>query len=240
MLLANNLSKSYGSFTALHPLNLTVADGEIFCLLGANGAGKTTTINLFMGFVEASGGTAYIDGLAVRPGDAVIKQRIGYIPENVVLYPELTGLQNLAYLCRLSGKHYKEAQLLDYLRQAGLQDDFVRQRVSRYSKGMRQKVGIALTLAKEATALFLDEPTSGLDPLASHDFSQLLQKVSRQGVSILLVTHDLFRAKEVAHRIGIMKDGHLVEVLEADQISHAELEQIYLEVIAAGMVSSGL
>ncbi len=108
MLRALKLTKHYGNFTALDHLDLEVENGEIFCLLGANGAGKTTTINLFMGFIEASAGQAYIDELAVRPGDAKIKQRIGYIPENVMLYPELSGLQNLAYLSQLSGKKYSK------------------------------------------------------------------------------------------------------------------------------------
>jgi len=232
MLRAQHLSKYYQQFPALDQLDLQVEDGEIFCLLGANGAGKTTTINLFMGFIEASNGEVWIDDLRVRPGDTRIKERIGYIPENVMLYPELSGLQNLAYLSQLSGKNYSKTQLADFLLQAGLQADAHQKSVKQYSKGMRQKVGIALTLAKSATALFLDEPTSGLDPLASNEFSQLLRQLSAQGVSILMVTHDLFRAKEVAQRVGIMKAGRLVEIINADEVSTSELERIYVETIS--------
>lgn len=239
MLRALQLTKHYGSFTALDHLDLEVENGEIFCLLGANGAGKTTTINLFMGFIEASAGQAYIDDLVVRPGDAKIKQRIGYIPENVMLYPELSGLQNLAYLSQLSGKKYSKTELGNFLQQASLQAEAIHQPVAQYSKGMRQKVGIALALAKEASALFLDEPTSGLDPLASNEFSTLLQQLSQRGVSILMVTHDLFRAKEVANRVGIMKAGQLVEVLDAATISHSELERIYVETISAPLLAIG-
>lgn len=239
MLRALQLTKHYGSFTALDHLDLEVENGEIFCLLGANGAGKTTTINLFMGFIEASAGQAYIDDLVVRPGDAKIKQRIGYIPENVMLYPELSGLQNLAYLSQLSGKKYNKTELGNFLQQASLQAEAIHQPVAQYSKGMRQKVGIALALAKEASALFLDEPTSGLDPLASNEFSTLLQQLSQRGVSILMVTHDLFRAKEVANRVGIMKAGQLVEVLDANAVSHSELERIYVETISAPLLAVG-
>lgn len=239
MLRALQLTKHYGNFTALDHLDLEVENGEIFCLLGANGSGKTTTINLFMGFIEASAGQAYIDELAVRPGDAKIKQRIGYIPENVMLYPELSGLQNLSYLSQLSGKKYNKAELGTFLQQANLQAEAIHQPVAQYSKGMRQKVGIALALAKEASALFLDEPTSGLDPLASNEFSNLLQQLSQRGVSILMVTHDLFRAKEVANRVGIMKAGQLVEVLDANAISHSELERIYVETISAPLLAVG-
>ncbi|MDX2067750.1 MAG: ATP-binding cassette domain-containing protein [Haliscomenobacter sp.] len=239
MLSALQLTKHYGSFTALDRLDLEVENGEIFCLLGANGAGKTTTINLFMGFIEASAGQACIDELVVRPGDAKIKQRIGYIPENVMLYPELSGLQNLAYLSQLSGKKYNKTELSNFLQQANLQAEAIHQPVAQYSKGMRQKVGIALALAKEASALFLDEPTSGLDPLASNEFSNLLQQLSQRGVSILMVTHDLFRAKEVANRVGIMKAGQLVEVLDAATVSHSELERIYVEIISAPISAVG-
>lgn len=239
MLRALQLTKHYGSFTALDHLDLEVENGEIFCLLGANGAGKTTTINLFMGFIEASAGQAYIDDLVVRPGDAKIKQRIGYIPENVMLYPELSGLQNLAYLSQLSGKKYNKTELGNFLQQTSLQAEAIHQSVAQYSKGMRQKVGIALALAKEASALFLDEPTSGLDPLASNEFSTLLQQLSQRGVSILMVTHDLFRAKEVANRVGIMKAGQLVEVLDANAVSHSDLERIYVETISAPLLAVG-
>jgi ABC-2 type transport system ATP-binding protein len=230
MLLAEKLTKQYGSHTALHDLDLEVAPGEIFCLLGANGAGKTTTINLFMGFDVPTSGRASIDGRLVVSGDQSIRSLTGYIPENVMLYPELTGLQNLAYFAGLSGKKYAEAQLVHFLTEAGLPPDAVRQRVGQYSKGMRQKVGIALVVAKEAKVLFLDEPTSGLDPLASNEFSRLLLRLSDQGVAILMVTHDLFRAKETAHRIGIMRAGHLVEIIETKQITHRGLEDAYITV----------
>lgn len=228
MLIAENLTKRYGHHIALNSLNLHVPKGEIFCLLGANGAGKSTTVNLFMGFIRQDEGKVLVGGAA--PGDSM--KEIAYIPENVMLYPTLSGLENLSYFSRLSGKKYSDDRLKEFLLEAGLPESAIRRPVKEYSKGMRQKVGIALTVAKEARVLFLDEPTSGLDPHASNEFSLLLKQLKQKGVTVLMVTHDLFRAKEVADKIGIMNEGKLLTILEAGQISHTGLEEIYLKLIA--------
>lgn len=229
MLEAINLTKTYNGMTALDALNLRIGAGEIFCLLGANGAGKTTTINLFLNFIAPDGGQAVIKGMDVTQHPLETKKHIAYIPEQVQLYKNLSGLENLAYFSALAGKDsYSEKQLRDFLIGAGLQAEAVDKRISIYSKGMRQKVGIALALAKEAGALLLDEPTSGLDPQASNEFSELLLKLRAQGVAILMATHDLFRAKETGTRIGIMKHGKLVAEMNTEELGHADLEQIYL------------
>lgn len=232
MLKATQLRKEYPGNIALTGLNLHIRAGEVFCLLGANGAGKTTAVNLFMGFTEPTSGQCFVNDIEVVAGQNQTKKYIAYIPENVVLYPALTGLQNLAYLSGLSGKTYDDAELAGFLNRAGLQTDAHGRRVSTYSKGMRQKVGIALAIAKQARALFLDEPTSGLDPLASNEFSSLIKSLSRDGVAVLMVTHDLFRAKEIADRIGIMRSGELVSVLDANTLTHQQLETTYLRVIS--------
>jgi len=230
MLEAIALTKQYGAHTALHPLTLTIAPGEVFCLLGANGAGKTTTINLFLNFIQPSGGTAKIAGLDVVAQPLESKKHVAYIPEQVMLYRNLSGLENLEYFSALAGHDsYTREQLLGLLDEVGLARDAADKRVSTYSKGMRQKVGIAIALAKKAGALLLDEPTSGLDPKASNEFSMLLQKLSSQGVAILMATHDLFRAKESGTRVGIMKHGHLVATLNTQDLGHADLERLYLE-----------
>lgn len=230
MLEAIALTKQYGAHTALHPLTLTIAPGEVFCLLGANGAGKTTTINLFLNFIPPSGGTAKIAGLDVVAQPLESKKHVAYIPEQVMLYRNLSGLENLEYFSALAGHDsYTREQLLGLLDEVGLARDAADKRVSTYSKGMRQKVGIAIALAKKAGALLLDEPTSGLDPKASNEFSMLLQKLSSQGVAILMATHDLFRAKESGTRVGIMKHGHLVATLNTQDLGHADLERLYLE-----------
>jgi len=146
-----------------------------------------------------------------------------------MLYPNLTGLENLDYFATLSGKTYSQEQLAEFLLQAGLEQDAHYKRVSTYSKGMRQKVGIAIALAKDAKALLLDEPTSGLDPKASFEFSELLKTLAQKGVAVLMATHDLFRAKEVGTRLGVMKHGELLATLNADDIAHADLEKLYLD-----------
>ena len=229
MLEARDLTKRYGDFTALHPLNLTVHPGDIYCLLGANGAGKSTTINLFLDFIEPSGGAAFINGLAVREHGPATKQQLAYIPENLMLYPDLTGLENLDFFCGLAGKTHAKSELLTLLHEAGLPEAFAQRRVSAYSKGMRQKVGIALAVAKEATVLLLDEPTSGLDPKASNEFSALLLRLRERGVATLMATHDLFRARDTGTHIGIMKEGFLVESFPAAEVGYEELEELYLQ-----------
>ncbi|UAB80012.1 ABC transporter ATP-binding protein [Marixanthomonas sp. SCSIO 43207] len=224
-----NLTKKYGNQVALHELNLTVNSGEIYCLLGANGAGKTTTINLLLAFSEPTSGTASIHDIDVVSKSRETKKHLAYIPENLMLYPNLTALENLDYFSGIAGKSLSKSQLEAFLTEAGLQTDAFTKRISTYSKGMRQKVGIAIALAKDAKVLLLDEPTSGLDPSASNEFGLLLQKLKKKGVATLMATHDLFRAKEVATHIGIMKDGVLKHEFVAANISLSELESAYLK-----------
>lgn len=232
MILAQNLTKHYGDKIALDNLSLDIAPGEIFCLLGQNGAGKTTTINCFLGFTKATSGKAFINGLDVAKQPLESKKHLAYLPEVVMLYPNLTGLENLDYFSRLAGFKHDKGDLLICLEKAGLQEADGKRRVSGYSKGMRQKVGIAIATAKKAKALFLDEPTSGLDPKASNDFSQLLLELKNDGVAVLMATHDIFRAKDVANRIGIMKDGKLMNVLDnSGHLQAKEIEEIYLQTI---------
>lgn len=232
MIKAENLSKQYDNgHLALDSLNLEIEKGEIFCLLGANGAGKSTTVNIFMGFLEPTSGKAYIDGSLVTTQNNTTRKKIAYIPENVKLYPELSGLENLDFFSSISGNEYPKDKLKEFLSRAGLQEEAFSEKVEGYSKGMRQKVGIALAIAKKSKALFLDEPTSGLDPYAANEFSSILKELSKEGVAILMVTHDIFRAKEVADRIGIMKDGVLQFVIKASEISYMDLENKYLEII---------
>lgn len=230
MLEAHGLSKNYNGHAALVDLNLTVAPGEVFCLLGANGAGKTTTINLFLNFIQPTSGCAQVNGLDVAQEPLESKKYLAYIPEQVMLYRNLTGLENLEYFTALAGcEKFSKEQLRQFLIDAGLQADAADKRVSSYSKGMRQKVGIAIATAKNAKALLLDEPTSGLDPKASNEFSELLKRLSGRGSAILMATHDLFRAKETGTRVGIMKHGRMVAQMRTEELGHADLERLYLE-----------
>lgn len=241
MLKAHKLSKRFGEKWALRELDLEVEAGQIQCLLGANGAGKTTTINLFLGFLVPTSGAAYVNGNEVALHTQASRVDLAYVPEQVNLYPLLTGLENLVFFTRLSGRPVADAAALgSLLDHVGLDDGAAGVRVEHYSKGMRQKVGLAIALAKGAKALLLDEPLSGLDPHAANEFCALLRKLADAGTAALMATHDLFRAKEIADRIGIMKSGRLVEDLAVAGVSHAQLERVYLDHMrgaAAGDVS---
>ncbi|MDN5202745.1 ABC transporter ATP-binding protein [Fulvivirgaceae bacterium BMA10] len=233
MLEAINLSKKYGGHQALINLNLKVSPGEVFCLLGANGAGKTTTINLFMSFIQPTSGEVRINNLEVNTQSQETKKHLAYIPENLSLYGNLTGLENLQFFAGLGGEKPDKPTAELLLKSVGLQPEAVQKRVSQYSKGMRQKVGIAIAKAKQADNLLLDEPTSGLDPQASNDFARLLQDMKQNDVAILMATHDLFRAKEGGTHIGIMKAGKLIHSLKSEEITLQELEHLYLETMKA-------
>jgi ABC-2 type transport system ATP-binding protein len=234
LLKAENLGKRFGNSWALEALDLDIAGGEVQCLLGANGAGKTTTINLFLGFLEPTTGAAWVNGREVAKNTHAIRADLAYVPEQVNLYPLLTGLENLVYFTRLARRSVADTGNLRRLfDRVGLDPAAADVRVERYSKGMRQKVGLAIALAKGASALLLDEPLSGLDPHAANEFCTLVRGLAEGGAAVLMVTHDLFRAREVGDRIGIMKAGRLIENLAAADVSHAQLERIYLQHMSA-------
>lgn len=229
MLEARALTKRFGDVIALDSLSLEIKAGEVMSVLGANGAGKTTTINLFLGFIEPSAGEALVDGVNVQADPVGTKAKLAYIPEQVALYTNMTGLENLRYFSELAGQSgYTDADLTVFTRQVGLDDAAARRRVGGYSKGMRQKIGIAAALAKKATSFLLDEPLSGLDPEAANDFTDTIRSLRQQGAATLLATHDIFRAMEVGSRIGIMKAGRMVEELNPTAVTAAEVEEIYL------------
>jgi len=188
MLIAENLSKTYGDYKALNNLNLKLNKGEIFALLGQNGAGKSTTINIFLGFVKPTKGAAKINGISVIDYPEETKKFIAYIPETVLLYPNLTGVENLKFFSSLAGFDYDNEVLTGFLSKAGLQSDAHHNRLGGYSKGMRQKVGIAIAIAKKAKVLLLDEPTSNLDVLNEGIILKSLSEESA-GKTIVLVSH---------------------------------------------------
>ncbi|XXY44191.1 ABC transporter ATP-binding protein [Sorangium sp. So ce269] len=228
MLTAKKLSKSYGGIPALDALDLEVPAGEVLCLLGPNGAGKTTTLNLFLGFTRPSSGAAYVASAHVEPDPLGARRRIAYVPEQVRLYPHLSGCENLAYFLSLSEARVPpSAELSRLLTAAGLPEGAVHRAASGYSKGMRQKVVLALSQAKGASALLLDEPTSGLDPGAVRELCAAIRRESDRGAAVLMVTHDLGAVASIAHRIGVMKAGRLVEVASAAGLSEADILSLY-------------
>ncbi|SIO66579.1 ABC-2 type transport system ATP-binding protein [Singulisphaera sp. GP187] len=232
MLQAVSLTKAYqhDGPLALDRLDLTVKPGEVFCLLGPNGAGKTTTVHLFLNFIAPSSGQALVCGIDSARDPLAARRKLAYIPENVMLYGKLSGLENLAYFSALAtGVRRSQGELQSLLVRAGLPADAASRPVAGYSKGMRQKVGIAIALAKQAETLLLDEPTSGLDPLAANEFARLIESLRQQDMAVLMVTHDLFLAQQCGTRVGIMQRGKLVFTLITADTDHLGLERAYLE-----------
>ena len=229
MLQALSLSKRYGDTLALDALDLNVQPGEVFCLLGPNGAGKTTTVNLFLGFTTPSTGQALVCGIDSNADPLGARRQLAYIPENVMLYGKLSGVENLRYFVALAtSEEPTVAEAEGLLLRAGLPAAAQHRRVAGYSKGMRQKVGIAVAWAKNARVLLLDEPTSGLDPLAANEFAAAIHALRAEGLAILMVTHDLFLAQQCGSRVGIMQQGRLVQVLQTAHTDAAMLEGAYL------------
>ena len=224
MIKLTNISKFFKDHKALSDLSIEVKSGEIYGLLGANGAGKSTTLNLILGFLKPDNGTIELKDANIN----IPTSSIGYIPENVNLYPYLSGLENLDYFCKLANLKYSKNDLTSFLRDCGLNDNFHKKVTSSYSKGMRQKVGIAIAYAKKAKVYLLDEPASGLDPLSSNELSELLKKLARNGSSILMASHDIFRVRETCNKIGILKNGKLIKEMDTKNVSSNELESIYL------------
>ena len=229
MISIKNITKRFGRFEAVKDLSIEIKEGEIYGLLGSNGAGKSTTINVLLGFLEPDKGEAFIDGIDVTTHADIARKKIGYISENVNLYPYLTGLENLNYFCKIAGKDYNDKALSKILNDCGLDPDAINKKVGSYSKGMRQKVGIAIAFAKKAKVLLLDEPASGLDPLASTELSSTLKSLAKKGTAVLMASHDIFRVRETCDRIGILKNGSLIDQMDTSKVTTNELEKIYID-----------
>ena len=230
---AVNLTKQYeDGVVALDNVSFSVHPGEIFAILGANGAGKTTTINIFLNFIEPTSGEAKIRGISTHKDPLEAKKHVAYVSENVMLYQDFSALQNLDFFSRLGGKtHYTREDYRTVLRRVGLQDEAHDKKLKGFSKGMRQKCGIAIAILKDAPAILLDEPTSGLDPQAAFEFQRLLESLKAEGRAILMSTHDIFRAKEVSDTIGIMNRGRLVMQESARTLAGQDLEQLYMKYV---------
>jgi ABC-2 type transport system ATP-binding protein len=225
------LRKRYGERWAVDGLDLHVRRGEVYALLGPNGAGKSTTIACLLGFVQADGGSIRLAGSDLPPTEAAVAHA-AYIAENVALYERLSGIENVEFFLRLNGRSAPRAHIEALLLRAGLPAEAFGRQAHTYSKGMRQKVGIVMALAKGAQVLVLDEPTSGLDPQASKVFGELLRELAAEGVAVLMATHDLFRAQETAQRCGMLVGGRLVGEWTLGELHAGELEQHYLRTLA--------
>jgi len=209
---ATGLTKRYGQFTAVDDLDLSIRKGEIFGLLGPNGAGKTTTILMLLGLTEPTSGTVRVVGYDSVRDPLSVKSVVGYLPDNVGFYPNMTGRQNLRYTASLNRIPPKEAeQRIDtLLADVGL-TEAADKRAGKYSRGMRQRLAIADALIKKPSILILDEPTIGIDPEGVRDMLALLSRLkTEEGMTILLSSHLLHQVQAVCDRVGIFVGGHLI------------------------------
>jgi ABC-2 type transport system ATP-binding protein len=231
MLETINLTKKYeDGHLAVDHLSFKVEPGEIFCMFGANGAGKTTTINLFLNFIPPTEGTAFIEGIDVTKEPLKSKDFVSFVSENVMLYGSFTAYQNLDYFTKLAGKRgLTKADYARALKSVGLQEDAFETRSRNYSKGMRQKLGLAIAIIKNAPNILLDEPTSGLDPKSGQELLNLLVRMRDEGKSVFMSTHDIFRAKLIADRVGFMKKGRLVMLKTRKELEGEDLTELYIQ-----------
>jgi Cu-processing system ATP-binding protein len=200
----HGVQQRYGKMTVIHDLNLTLGEGEVLGLFGHNGAGKTTTLKLILGLLQPSAGR-----LQVLGEDSVkhqVRRQLGYLPENVTFYPQLSGRETLSYFARLKGAG--ASQVDELLEHVGLAEAAQR-RVKTYSKGMRQRLGLAQALLGSPRLLLLDEPTVGLDPIATQELYLLIDRLRQQGTSIILCSHELSGVERHIDRAAILADGHL-------------------------------
>ena len=215
-----DLTKAYGAKVAVNHLSLRIRRGEIFGLLGPNGAGKTTTILMLLGLTEPTEGKALIDGYDCTRQSMQVKRITGYLPDNVGFYGDMTGRDNLRFTARLNGIPEKEINpLIDGLLEKVGMTYAADQKTGTYSKGMRQRLGIADVLIKDPEVIIMDEPTLGLDPEGMREFLSLIKQLSVQDKKTILVSsHQLYQIQQICDRVGIFVDGSLIACGGIDEL----------------------
>lgn len=230
ILKAEDLCVDRGGARVLKGVNFSVKEGDVFALLGGNGAGKSTTLLTFLGFLRPAAGSATVLGRTVSDDVTFVRQKSAYLPEAANLYPHLSARENIRYFLSLAKLKRDTSEIEAVLDEVSLVSDARGRRLSSYSKGMRQKVAIALAILRKAPILFLDEPTSGLDPIAIDEFNHLITQLAAAGATVLMVTHDVYGACQVAKRVGLLRHGALVGTFEAPeggQISPDEVHRAF-------------
>jgi ABC-2 type transport system ATP-binding protein len=218
-----DLTKNYGSFTAVDHLSLAINKGEIFALLGPNGAGKTTTILMMLGLTDPSSGSVRVCGIDSTVNPVEVKRKVGYLPENVGFYDDLTGLQNLLFTARLNNikgniAQQKAEQLLN---KVGLSDASDK-KTGKFSRGMLQRLGLADALIKDPEVIILDEPTLGIDPKGVREFLELIVELSKEkGITVLFCSHHLHQVQQVSDRVGLFVNGKLLAVGDIQSLSRS-------------------
>jgi ABC-2 type transport system ATP-binding protein len=244
------LTKRYGAYTAVSNLDLSVEGGEVFGVLGPNGSGKTTTILMLLGLTEPTAGTVDILGFDPLRQPLAVKRRVGYLPDSVGFYDGLSARENLAYTARLAGlgqieSHARIAAALDRVGLGQVAD----RRVGTFSRGMRQRLGIAEVLMKDCRIAILDEPTSGLDPQATQELLQLIGELKGEGMTILLSSHLLGLVQSICDRVALFNKGRIGlvgrvndlarQVLGGNYVVEVEAEGVDLASVLAGLPGVG-
>ena len=211
----------------LSGVSFAVASGEVYGLLGGNGAGKSTTLATFLGFLPAASGRVVVNGLDVGTDLVAARRAMAYLPEAASLYDHLDARENLRYFLQLAGVRCSAADTDAALDRVSLGGEARGLKLREYSKGMRQKVAIALAILRDSDILLLDEPTSGLDPTAIDEFHELVRGLADAGKAILMVTHDVYGACQVADRIGLLRAGQLVDQFAAPAGGRIDTETVH-------------
>ena len=216
-----DLTKKYGSFTAVDHLNLSIRKGEVFGLLGPNGAGKTTTILMMLGLTEPTSGSVFVCGINATKNPIEVKKKVGYLPENVGFYSDRTGLDNLIFTGRLNNLSENKARekAKELLIRVGLGDS-MEKKTGTFSRGMRQRLGLADVLIKDPEVIILDEPTLGIDPNGIRELLQLIIKLSKEeGITVLFSSHNLYQVQKVCDRVGLFVEGNLIATGTIQELS---------------------
>jgi len=236
---AEDLTKIYGTQAAVNHLTLQIDEGEVFGFLGPNGAGKTTTLLMVLGLTEPTSGKVRVCGFDPSRDPLRVKERVGYLPENVGFYEDMDARQNLLYVARLNRipDEVSKKKIDELLRVVGLFEE-AEKKLGTYSKGMRQRLGIAEVLIKEPKAVFLDEPTIGLDPDGTNRMLDLIRALGHEKkITVFLCSHLLDQVQRICDRVGIMIKGDLVAVGPIQELAkkklgvdkeHYTLEEIYM------------
>jgi ABC-2 type transport system ATP-binding protein len=215
------LTKKYGTFTAVNQLNLSISKGEVFGLLGPNGAGKSTTILMMLGLSEPTAGQVKVCGIDATHDPIAVKRRVGYMPDDIGFYQNYTGLENLLYTAELNGltDNLAITRVENILEKVGLAAE-AHKKVGKYSRGMRQRLGLADVLIKNPEVIILDEPTLGIDPQGVREFLDLIVQLSREeGITVLLSSHHLHQVQQVCDRVGLFVGGQLLAEGNIAQLS---------------------
>jgi len=231
-----NLTKRYNGVVAVNNLNLTIQEGEIFGMLGPNGSGKTTTILMLLGLTEPTSGEVRVLGLDPARQPLSVKARVGYIPDQVGFYDDLTAVENLMYTAKLNGIPRKEAlkRIDEALDRMGLAE--VKNRaVKTYSRGMRQRLAVADVLIKQPRMVIMDEPTQGLDPEGAHEFLNIIRDLKEEGITVLLASHLLHQVQSVCDRVGLFNQGQMAISGTVEELAQKYMEGGYrIELEATG------